>query len=123
MMKAKLLCVAAFCLVMLGQAVATTYTVDVDYDLSNGVLYPTSGGREEVESVDIPVNLPTLFTGDVINATINFTRGLALTLNDPGPGIQLFRVVFAPNNSASGVVSVSTQLSLLKDHGDLLTDS
>jgi hypothetical protein len=121
MMKAKFLCVAVFCLVMLGQAVATTYTVDLNYDLLNGKISTGNSGAE-FESFDIPVNLPTLFAGDVIHTTISFNQGLALRLNDPGPGTQMFVVVFLPVASAPDeIVSVSSQLSLLLAHGDILT--
>jgi hypothetical protein len=70
----------------------------------------------------IPVNLPTLYAGDVIDTTINFTRGLALTINDPGPDRQGFFVSFLPNNfPPGGFVQTFAQLSLLHAHGDLLT--
>jgi hypothetical protein len=120
-MRTKLLAAAAAALGMLfsiNAVNAATYTIDVDYNLLDGTFvnsYP------QYQSPVIPVDLPTLSTGDVINTTINFTRGLALTINDPGPGTQFFDVFFDPNNSASGIVSTSVQLSLLHAHGDLLT--
>jgi hypothetical protein len=117
-MKTKILgLVAAFLLFGVDSpARADTYTIDVEYNLLDGTLYPTS-----FQSYDIPVNLPTLFAGDVIDTTINFTQGLALRINDPGPGRQLFSLVFLPNNSASGEVRAITQTSLRLAHGDLLT--
>jgi len=102
-------------------ASAATYTVNIDYDLLDGTLHPPGSGQS-FESPDIPVSLPTLFTGDVINVTINFTRGLALRLNDPGPGLQFFDVTFWPNpEPPSGIVTNGVQLSLLHAHGDILT--
>jgi hypothetical protein len=114
---------AAVALTMLfpsDRASATTYTVDLNYDLLNGRI-SSGGGNTEFESEDIAVNLPPLFAGDVIHTTIRFAQGLALRVNDPGPGTQFFRVVFLPDNSASGIVSVSAQLSLVLAHGDILT--
>src|SRR5258705_2676638 len=102
-------------------ASAATYTIDVNYNLLVGTLNPTSGGNTEFESFDIAVNLPTLFAGDVITTTINFSQGLALRLNDPGPGTQIVSAIFSPNNSAGGIVSATSQLSLLLAHGDVLT--
>ena len=79
------------------------------------------------DSLDIPVNLPTLYAGDVINTTINFTRGLALTINNPGPGTwpangQLFQVQYFQNNPPASDFNVTTSVqgSLLHAHGDLL---
>jgi hypothetical protein len=100
---------------------AATYTININYNLLDGTLYPTNGGNTEFESFDIAVNLATLFAGDVINTTINITRGLALTLNDPGAGTQMLSAIFSPSNSAGGIVAASSQLSLLLVHGDLLT--
>jgi hypothetical protein len=120
-MKTKLLAAATAALGMLfsiNAVSAATYTIDVNYDLLDGTFvnsYP------QYQSPVIPVNLPTLSTGDVINTTIKFTRGLALTINDPGPGTQFFYVFFYENNSTSGIVTTSVQLSLLHAHGDLLT--
>jgi hypothetical protein len=58
-------------------ASAATYTVDLNYDLLNGRISTGNSGAE-FESADIPVNLPTLFAGDVIHTTISFNQGLAL---------------------------------------------
>jgi hypothetical protein len=123
-MKTKLLAtVSALMLFSINATSAATYTVDIKYNLLDGTLFPPSV-FQEFESHDIPVSLPTLSAGDVINTTINFTRGLALTLNDTNPfnfGRQMLGAIFLPNNSAGGIVSVSSQLSLLKAHGDILT--
>src|SRR3974377_552457 len=120
-MKTKLLAAATAALGMLfsvNAVSAATYTIDVDYNLLDGAFYY---GNTSFQSHDIPVDLPTLHTGDVINTTINFTRGLALTFNDPGPGRQDFSVLFWPNPAhPSGIVTNSAQLSLLHAHGDLL---
>ena len=59
------------------RASATTYTVDLNYDLLNGRI-SSGGGNTEFESEDIAVNLPPLFAGDVIHTTIRFAQGLAL---------------------------------------------
>lgn len=102
-------------------ATATTYTVDINYNLLTGTISPPSvgSGFTEFESSNIAVSLPTLQVGDMINTTINFTRGLALSLTSPGT--QLFNVFFSPNNGANNeIVSTFTQLSLLKTAGDLL---
>lgn len=100
------------------QVNASAYTIEANYYLLDGKLYSSNG----FESHDIAVSLPTLAAGDTINTTINFTRGLALRINDPGPGIQLLGATFYPNNSANDViVKVSNQLSLLLAHGELLT--
>ena len=121
-MKTKLLAAATAALGMLfsvNAVSAATYTIDVNYDLLDGAFYY---GNTSFQSHDIPVDLPTLHTGDVINTTINFTRGLALTFNDPGPGRQYFSVFFYPNPAPpSGIVTNGVQLSLLHAHGDLLT--
>ena len=122
-MKTRLLSAAAALTVLFGvnEVSATTYTIDIDYNLLTGSISPPStAGFTEFESANIAVNLPTLFAGDAINTTINFTRGLALTLNDPGLGSQLFNGLFT-NNSANGIVSQISQLSLLKAKGDILT--
>jgi len=103
------------------QATAATYTVDINYNLLTGTISPPSigSGFTEFQSANIAVNLPTLYAGDVIDTTINFTQGLALSLNSPGS--QLFSVSFFPNNGANNeIVSAMTQLSLLKTAGDLL---
>src|SRR3974390_3666368 len=121
-MKTKLLAAATAALGMLfsvNAVSAATYTIDVNYDLLDGAFYY---GNTSFQSHDIPVDLPTLHTGDVINTTINFTRGLALAFNDPGPGRQYFSVFFYPNPAPpSGIVTNGVQLSLLHAHGDLLT--
>ena len=122
-MKTRLLSAAAALTVLfsVNEVSATTYTIGIDYNLLTGHISPPStAGFTEFESANIPVNLPTLFAGDVINTTINFTQGLALTLNDPGPGIQSFVGLYT-NNSANGIVSQVSQLSLLKAKGDILT--
>ena len=104
---------------VVNEASATTYTIDIDYDLLTGSISPPStAGFTEFESANIAVNLPTLFAGDAINTTINFTQGLALTVS--GSGSQLFNGFFT-NNSANGIVSQVSQLSLLKAKGDILT--
>src|SRR3974390_2089700 len=85
---------------------AATYTIDIDYDLLDGTVYNCNCGAAPqftsqytpVGLPNLPVNLPTLYAGDVINTTINFTRGLALTINDPGHDRELFQVIFFPNN-------------------------
>lgn len=119
-MKTKLLgVVAAFMLFSVNGASAATYTIDIDYSLLTGSISPPSAvGSTEFESANIAVNLPTLYAGDVINTTINFTQGLALTVS--GSGSQLFNGLFT-NNSATGIVSNFSQLSLLKAKGDILT--
>ena len=124
-MKTKLLAAATAALGMLfsvNAASAATYTVDVDYNLLDGTICNNGncGASSVFGSQYIPVNLPTLYAGDVIDTTINFTRGLALTINDPGPDRQEFGVLFFPNNSAGGFVYTFSQLSLLHAHGDLL---
>ena len=71
---------AAVALTMLfhsDRASATTYTIDLNYDLLNGRI-SSGGGNTEFESEDIAVNLPPLFAGDVIHTTIRFAQGLAL---------------------------------------------
>ena len=110
-MKTKLLGAVAACVLfsVVNGASAATYTVDVDYNLLDGTLSPNSNS---FSSNDIPVNLPTLFTGDVINTTIHFTRGLALRINDPGPGRQQLSLVYLPNNSAGGEVQAITKTSI-----------
>ena len=138
-MKTKLLATATAALGMLfsvNAVSATTYTINIDYNLLDGKFFDliidnTNTGREvngnrffegltSQGSYQTPVNLPTLYAGDVIDTTINFTRGLALTINDPGPDRQEFGVLFFPNNSAGGFVYTFSQLSLLHAHGDLL---
>jgi hypothetical protein len=96
------------------EASATTYTIGIDYNLLTGSI----SGFTEFESANIALNLPTLYAGDEINTTINFTHGLALTVS--GSGSQLFNGFFT-NNSANGIVSQVSQLSLLKAKGDILT--
>ena len=100
---------------------AATYTIEANYYLLDGKPIKSNDGGAGFESNYIAVNLPTLFAGDIINTTIVFTQGLAFRINDPGSGIQLFGATFYPNNSAGGIVSVSNQLSLILEHGDLLT--
>jgi hypothetical protein len=128
-MKAKLLAAAALTLlfsangIIVNEASASTYTINIDYNPLDGHINVSNPDQQSTtyESQDILVTLPTLFVGDVINTTINFTQGLALRLNDPGSGRQLFQVIFTPDNSATGIVSTSTQLSLILAQGDLLT--
>jgi hypothetical protein len=121
-MKTRLLSAAAALIVLfaVNEASATTYTIDIDYNPLDGTISPPSigSGFVEYESTNIAVNLPTLFAGDQINTTINFTRGLALTVS--GSGTQLFNGLFT-NNSATGIVSNFSQLSLLRAKGDILT--
>jgi hypothetical protein len=101
------------------EASAAIYAIDIDYDLLTGsISLPSTAGFTEFESTNIAVNLPTLYAGDQINTTINFTRGLALTVS--GSGTQLFNGFFT-NNSANGMVSDFSQLSLLHAEGDILT--
>jgi hypothetical protein len=121
-MKMRLLSAAAALTVLFGvnEASATTYTIGIDYNLLTGSISPPSygAGFTEFQSANIALNLPTLYAGDEINTTINFTQGLALTVS--GSGSQLFNGIFT-NNSATGIVSQVSQLSLLNAQGDILT--
>src|SRR5882672_3384175 len=102
-MKTKLLSAAVALSVICGvsEGRASTYAVSIDYNLLTGTISPPSigSGFTEFESANIAVNLPTLYVGDVINTTINFTQGLALNLSSPGT--QLFNGLFT-NSSANG---------------------
>ena len=75
---------------------AVTYTVNVQYDVLSGTITPPAmgSGNIEFESQNIPVAIPTLHVGDVIDTTITFAShglGLALTISDPGANAtQLF---------------------------------
>jgi hypothetical protein len=80
---------------------------DVTYNLLDGSL-SSSPVNQEFESYDIPISLPTLATGDIINTTIHFTGGV-LKISDTGPGQQMFSAIFNTNNSAAGVVGAVTQ--------------
>ena len=98
-MKTKLLATATAALGMLfsvNAVSAATYTINIDYNLLDGTICNNGncGASSVFGSQYIPVNLPTLYAGDVIDTTINFTRGLALTINDPGPDRQEFGVLF-----------------------------
>ena len=88
-------------------ASAAIYSVDVTYNLLDGHIN-SGGGNTEFESSYIPVSCPTLFAGDVINTTITFTQGLALTINDPGPATQLLGAFFTQTNGGDGIVSASS---------------
>ena len=48
----------------------------------------------------------------MIDTTINFTQGLALTINAPDQGFQIIEAIFLPNNGAGGEVQAYSQLSL-----------
>jgi len=142
-MKTKLLAASTAALGMLfsiNAVSAATYTINVDYNLSDGQFFDsiidnTNTGREvngnrffegltSQGSYQTPVNLPTLYAGDVINTTINFTRGLALTINNPydtwPANGQLFLVEFFSPPGPDFTVTNSAQLTLLHAHGDLL---
>jgi hypothetical protein len=132
-MKTKLLAAATGALTLLfsiNAASAETYTINIDYNLLDGTIFcgstqsnGTCGSSvfSSQYSFPLPVSLPTLHAGDVIDTTINFTRGLALTINDPFPGDrQGFDVFFFSNNSANAYVLTQSQLSLIHAHGDLV---
>jgi hypothetical protein len=120
-MKTKLLAAATAALGMLfsvNAVSAATYTIDIDYNLMDGTICGHSNicGTVFGSSLDgspyIPVNLPTLYAGDVIDTTINFTRGLALTINASSLDRQGFGVTFFANNSANEHTLSLSQLSL-----------
>jgi hypothetical protein len=126
----RLLSAAVACLATLfiaNVAGAATYTVNVQYDILNGTISPPALGSDniEFESQNIPVALPTLHVGDVINTTITFASdglGLALTISDPGANAtQLFAIIYSPSDGTGGNVSASSQLSFIQPHGDILT--
>ena len=102
---------------------ATTYTFNIDYNLLDGTLFPNGTGTQFENFEHTPFILPTLYVGDVINTTINFTQGLHLSNSDPGPsGIQQFDIKYTNwSGSESGIVSTYSQLTLLHTHGDIPT--
>lgn len=62
---------------------ATTYHLNINYNLAEGGFNALGS---QYSSGFIPIDLPTLFAGDVINTRINFTHGLRFTASDPGSG-------------------------------------
>jgi hypothetical protein len=128
MMKMRTLKGAALALAMLLTAsqvnAASTYTINLDVDLlADGSLGVTSGGME-YESTNIPISLPALYIGDAMNITINFTKGLALTVYDLGGPLwdrQLFNGIISGDRSQNGIIYSAFQLSLLHASGDILT--
>jgi hypothetical protein len=105
-------------------ASAATYTVDIDYDLLDGQISPTYPyGGTQFETPYIPIDLPTLATGDVIDTTINFTRGLALTISDPNPvpGLtqKITLSIYPINLFYFTNVLTHSEMSLLHATGDI----